>query len=150
VLFGKEGIAMEIEGYHFPDDLHYDKEHYWCRVEGNVVVMGTTDFAQKMAGEIVYVQLPLIGKSVNQGKPCGALESGKWVGRVYAAISGKVVEVNEALEDSPELINQSPYDQGWMVKIEPANLEEELKNLMQGDDLIQFVKSEIVRVAAEK
>jgi glycine cleavage system H protein len=130
VLFGKEGIAMEIEGYHFPDDLHYDKEHYWCRVEGNVVVMGTTDFAQKMAGEIVYVQLPLIGKSVT--------------------ISGKVVEVNEALEDSPELINQSPYDQGWMVKIEPANLEEELKNLMQGDDLIQFVKSEIVRVAAEK
>jgi glycine cleavage system H protein len=145
----KEEIAMEIEGYHFPDDLHYDKEHYWCRVEGNVVVMGTTDFAQKMAGEIVYVQLPLIGKSVNQGKPCGALESGKWVGRVYAVISGKVVEVNEALEDSPELINQSPYDQGWMVKIEPANLEEELGNLMQGDDLIQFVKSEIVRVAAE-
>jgi len=141
---------MEIEGYHFPDDLYYDKEHYWCRVKGNVVVMGTTDFAQKMAGEIVYVQLPLIGKLVNQGKPCGALESGKWVGRVYAVISGKVVEVNEALEDSPELINQSPYDQGWMVKIEPANLEEELGNLMQGDDLIRFVKSEIVRVAAEK
>jgi len=73
---------MEIEGYHFPDDRYYDKEHYWCRVEGNVVVMGTTDFAQKMAGEIVYVQLPLVGKSITQGKPCGALESGKWVGRI--------------------------------------------------------------------
>jgi glycine cleavage system H protein len=141
---------MEIEGYHFPDDLYYDREHYWCRVEGNVMVTGTTDFAQKMAGEIVYVQLPLIGKSVNQGKPCGALESGKWVGRIYAVISGKVVEVNEQLEDSPELINQAPYDRGWMFKVEPSNLEEEFRNLLQGDDLVQFVKSEIIRVAAER
>jgi len=141
---------MEIEGYHFPDDLYYDKEHCWCRVEGNVVVTGTTDFAQKMAGEIVYVQLPLIGKSVTQGKPCAALESGKWVGRIYAVVSGKVVEVNEELEDTPDSINGGPYEQGWIFKIEPSNLEEDLKNLMQGDDLAQFIKSEIIRVAAEK
>lgn len=141
---------MEIEGYTFPDDLYYDREHYWCRVEGNVVVTGTTDFAQKMAGEIVYVQLPLIGKSVTQGKPCAALESGKWVGRIYAVVSGKVVEVNEELEDNPKLINQGPYDQGWIFKIEPSDLDGELKNLMQGDDLTQFIKSEIIRVAAEK
>jgi len=140
---------MEIEGYQFPEDLYYDKEHYWCRVEGNVVVMGTTDFAQKMAGEIVYVQLPLVGKSITQGKPCGALESGKWVGRIYAVVSGKVLEVNEELEDSPELVNQGPYDRGWMFKVEPSNLEEDLKNLIQGDDLVKFVKSEIIRVAAE-
>ncbi len=141
---------MEIEGYHFPDDLYYDKEHCWCRVEGNVVVTGTTDFSQKMAGEIVYVQLPLIGKSVTQGKPCAALESGKWVGRIYAVVSGKVVEVNEELEDTPDLINGGPYEQGWIFKIEPSNLEEDLKSLMQGDNLVQFIKSEIIRVAAEK
>jgi glycine cleavage system H protein len=141
---------MEIEGYTFPDDLYYDREHYWCRVEGNVVITGTTDFAQKMAGEIVYVQLPLIGKSITQGKPCAALESGKWVGRIYAVVSGKVVEVNEELEDNPQLINQGPYDQGWIFKIEPSDLDDELKNLMQGDDLVQFIKSEIIRVEAER
>ena len=141
---------MEIEGYQFPEDLYYDKEHYWCRVDGDVVVMGTTDFAQKMAGEIVYVQLPLLAKTITQGKPCGALESGKWVGRIYAVVSGKVVGVNEELEDSPELINQEPYDRGWMVKVEPSDLGGELKDLIQGDDLVQFVKSEIIRVAAEK
>jgi glycine cleavage system H protein len=141
---------MEIEEYTFPDDLYYDKEHCWCRVEEDVVVTGTTDFAQKMAGEIVYVQLPLVGKTITQGKPCASLESGKWVGRIYAVVSGKVVEVNEALEDTPNLINEGPYDQGWIFRVEPSNLEEELKNLMQGDDLVQFVKSEIVRVIAEK
>ncbi len=141
---------MEIEGYSFPDDLYYDKEHCWCRVEGNVAVTGTTDFAQKMAGEIVYVQLPLVGKSVTQGKPCAALESGKWVGRIYAVVSGKVVEVNEGLEDNPQLINDGPYEQGWIFKTEPSDLEGELKNLMQGDDLVRFIKSEIIRVAAER
>jgi glycine cleavage system H protein len=141
---------MEIDGYRFPDDLYYDKEHCWCRVEGDVVATGTTDFAQKLAGEIVYVQLPLIGKSVTQGKPCAALESGKWVGRIYAVVSGKVVEVNEELENNPKLINDGPYEQGWICKIEPSDLEGELKNLMQGEDLIRFIKSEIIRVAAER
>ncbi len=71
------------------------------------------------------------------------------MGRIYAVVSGKVAEVNEELEDNPELVNQGPYDRGWMFKVEPSNLEEELKNLLQGDDLVEFVKSEIIRVAAE-
>jgi glycine cleavage system H protein len=103
-----------------------------------------------MAGEIVYVQLPLIGKSVTQGKPCAALESGKWVGRIYAVMSGNVVEVNEELEDNPELINEGPYEQGWIFKVKPNDLEGELKNLMQGEDLVRFIKSEIMRIAAER
>ena len=70
--------------------------------------------------------------------------------RIYAVVSGTVLEVNEELEDSPELVNQGPYDRGWMLKVEPSNLEEDLKNLIQGDDLVKFVKSEIIRVAAEK
>jgi len=141
---------MEIEGYDLPNDLYYHKEHYWARVEGNIVTMGTSDFAQKLAGQIVYVELPSIGRTVEQGKPCGSMESGKWVGRIYAPVSGKVEASNQELEDNPELINESPYDRGWICKISPTNLETELKNLMKGESLIDFIKSEIERVKKMK
>jgi glycine cleavage system H protein len=137
---------MEIGGYFFPDDLYYHKEHFWARVEGNIVTMGTNDFAQKLAGQIVYVELPSMGRVLEQGKPCGSLESGKWVGRIYAPISGKVESSNQELEDNPELINESPYEKGWICKIIPSNLQEELKNLMQGESLAEFIKAEIIRV----
>jgi glycine cleavage system H protein len=141
---------MEIEGHFLPDNLYYHKEHFWAKVEGNTVMVGTTDFAQKLAGQIVYIELPSVGKVIEQGKPCGSMESGKWVGRVYAPISGKVESFNEALEDSPELINESPYEKGWMFKVNPSNLQEELKNLMQGKNLEEFIKSEIVRIKKTK
>jgi len=137
---------MEIEGYFFPDDVYYHKEHFWARIDGDKVTMGTSDFAQKLAGQIVYVELPSIGRNVEQGKPCGSMESGKWVGRIYAPVSGKVESVNQELEETPELINESPYDKGWICKISPSNLEEELKNLLQGEALVEFIKSEIDRV----
>ena len=137
---------MEIEGYNLPDDLYYHKEHYWARVEGNTVTIGANDFAQKLAGQIVYVELPSVGRTVEQGKPCGSMESGKWVGRIYAPVSGKVESANQELEDNPELINESPYDKGWICKISATNLETDLKNLMKGDALIDFIKSEIERV----
>jgi glycine cleavage system H protein len=137
---------MEIEGYFFPDDIYYHKEHYWAKVEGGKVIMGTSDFAQKLAGQIVYVELPATGRTVEQGKPCGSMESGKWVGRIYAPVSGKVEASNQDLEDTPELINDSPYEKGWISKITPSNLQEELKNLMKGDSLTEFIKSEIKRV----
>jgi len=142
--------TMEIEGYSFPDDLYYHKEHFWARVEGNTVVMGTNDFAQKLAGQIVYVELPSPGRAVEQGKPCGSMESGKWVGRVYAPVSGKVESSNQDLEENPELINESPYQKGWICKINPSNLQEELKNLFKGESLVDFVKSEIERVKKMK
>jgi glycine cleavage system H protein len=141
---------MEIEGYFLPDDLYYHKEHFWAKVVGNSVVVGTSDFAQKLAGQIVYVELPSVGKMIEQGKPCGSMESGKWVGRIYAPISGKVESSNEALEDSPELINESPYEKGWMFVVNPSHLQEELKNLIQGKDIEAFIKSEIVRVKKTK
>jgi glycine cleavage system H protein len=137
---------MEIEGYLFPDGLYYHKEHFWARVEGDIVVMGTSDFAQKLAGQIVYVEMPSVGKAVEQGKPCGSMESGKWVGRIYAPVSGKVESVNQDLEENPELINESPYEKGWICKIKPSNLQEELKNLLKGDNLLEFIKFEINRV----
>jgi glycine cleavage system H protein len=141
---------MEIEGYLFPDDLYYHKEHYWARVEGDKVVVGTTDFAQKLAGQIVYVELPSPGKTFEQGKPCGSLESGKWVGRIYAPVSGKVESSNLDLEENPELVNESPYEKGWICKMSPSNLQEDLKNLMKGDTLTKFIKSEIERVKKMK
>ena len=141
---------MEIEGYLLPDDLYYHKEHFWAKVEGNTVTVGTTDFAQKLAGQIVYVELPPAGKAVEQGKPCGSMESGKWVGRIYAPISGKVESSNQDLEDSPEFINESPYEKGWMFKISASNLQDDLKNLMNGNALEAFIKSEIERVKKMK
>ena len=137
---------MEIEGYFFPDDLYYHKEHFWAKVEGGNVSMGVSDFAQKLAGQIVFVELPSRGKTVEQGKPCGSMESGKWVGRIYSVLSGKVESSNQDLEENPELINESPYEKGWLFKIIPSNLQEELKNLMQVDSLKEFIKSEIVRL----
>ncbi len=141
---------MEIEGYLLPDGLYYHKEHFWAKVDGNIVTVGTTDFAQKLAGQIVFAELPPAGKVVEQGKPCGSMESGKWVGRIYSPISGKVESSNQELEDTPELINESPYEKGWMFKVNASNLQEELKNLMQGSALEAFIKSEIVRIAKMK
>ncbi len=141
---------MEIEGYFFPDDVYYHKEHFWAKVDGDKVTMGTSDFAQKLAGQIVYVELPSVGRNVEQGKPCGSMESGKWVGRIYAPVSGQVESVNQELEETPELINESPYDKGWICKINPSNLGEELKNLLRGEALVEFIKSEITRVKKMK
>jgi glycine cleavage system H protein len=137
---------MKIEDYSFPDDLYYHKEHFWAKVTGDVVTIGTTDFAQKLAGQVVYIELPSVGKVVEQGKPCGSMESGKWVGRIYSPVSGKVETVNGELEDNPELINESPYEKGWMCKVKPSNLQDELKNLMKTDGLSDFIRSEIERV----
>jgi glycine cleavage system H protein len=137
---------MELAGYNFPDNLWYDKNHFWARIEGDTVVMGTTDFAQKLAGDIGYVEIPEEGQKVQQGKPFGSIESGKWVGRIYAVFTGEVTAVNEALEDEPELINSSPYEEGWICRISPENLEEEKKNLMPASELSVFVEAEIVRV----
>ncbi len=137
---------MDIEGYSFPDDLYYHQEHFWVKIEDHLVTVGANDFAQKLAGQIVYVELPSPGRQVEQGKPCGSMESGKWVGRIYAPVSGKVESSNQVLEDNPELINESPYEKGWIFKIIPSKLQEELKNLMQGEHLVEFIKSEINRV----
>jgi glycine cleavage system H protein len=123
---------MEFKGIQIPDDLYYDKQHGWARVEGNIVAQGLTDFGQRIAQEIVFVESPLIGRDVQQGDTLLSLESGKWVGRIPAMVSGSVSEVNEELEWEPDTINSSPYDEGWLVKIEMADAAE-LDNLMKAD-----------------
>jgi glycine cleavage system H protein len=110
---------MEIQGYNLPDDLYYDADHYWCKLEGGLIVMGMNDFAQKLAGEIVYVQLPFEGKKIQAGKKFAKVESGKWVGKVMGPVDGEIAASNQALETNPKLINQDCYGQGWMYKIKP-------------------------------
>jgi len=142
---------MEFEGYVFPDDLKYEKNHFWARVEGDLVVTGATEFVSKQAGEITFVDLPQEDDDLSQGKPFGSIESGKWVGRIYAVVSGQVAEVNQDLEDEPEKINADPYGDGWICKIRPSNLAADIANLMSPDDSFkQFVLDEIKKIEEQK
>ena len=104
-----------------PNELRYTKEHEWVKVEGNTVVIGITDFAQNELGDIVFVELPEVGDEVTLDQPFGSVESVKTVSELYAPVSGTVVGVNEELSDSPELVNESPYETAWMIKVELSN-----------------------------
>ncbi|MHB8170886.1 MAG: glycine cleavage system protein GcvH [Thermincolia bacterium] len=99
-------------------DLKYSKEHAWIKIEGNRARLGITDYAQESLGDVVFTELPIIGQTVTQGQSIGIVESVKSVSDIYAPLSGQVVEVNEELGETPELINQDPYGQGWLVVIE--------------------------------
>jgi glycine cleavage system H protein len=123
---------MQISGYEFPDDLYYDKLHSWARVDGNVITQGMTEFGQAIAQEIVFVESPRAGRDVEQGQTFMSMESGKWVGRIAALVTGKIGEVNEELEWEPTLVNESPFEGGWLVKIEMSDAAE-LGNLMKAD-----------------
>jgi glycine cleavage system H protein len=113
-----------------PKDLLYTKDHEWVRIEGDLVVVGITDFAQGELGDIVFVQLPEIGARISQGQSLGSLEAVKAVADIYSPVSGELVEVNAALNDKPELMNQDPYSGGWVVKIRAANLAAEKAALL--------------------
>jgi glycine cleavage system H protein len=123
---------MQISGYEFPDDLYYDKLHNWARVDGNVITQGLTQFGQAIAQEIVFVEVPRAGREVEQGQTFMSMESGKWVGRVPAMVTGSITEVNEELEWEPTLVNESPYEEGWLVKVKITD-PSELDNLMKAD-----------------
>ncbi len=127
---------MIIQGYTMPDELYYEEHHFWVRVENNILVMGMDDFAQQMAGEIVYVQLPFEGKKLIAGKKFAKIESGKWVGKVFAPVNGELLESNEKLEIDPMLISQDCYGAGWMYKIRPGEMGE-VKNLIHGTEAIE-------------
>jgi glycine cleavage system H protein len=111
-----EGKSMSI-----PKELRYTKEHEWVKLEDGKVRVGITDFAQSELGDIVFVELPQVGDEIQMNEPFGSVESVKTVSELYAPISGKVVEVNTELDDSPELVNESPYENAWMIVVEPAD-----------------------------
>ena len=115
-----------------PKDLRYSEEHEWVKDEGAKVRVGITYFAQSELGDIVFVELPEVGDEVTADEPFGSVESVKTVSELYAPISGKVIEVNEELSDSPEFVNESPYEKAWMIVIEPSD-KNELDKLMTAD-----------------
>jgi len=115
-----------------PKELKYTDEHEWVMVEDNVATIGITDYAQGELGDIVFVELPNVGDEVKQTDSFGTIEAVKAVSDIFSPISGKIVEVNEMLQDQPEIINASPYDDGWMVKIEISD-PSELDSLLTVD-----------------
>ena len=126
----------------FPDDVRYTEQHEWARVEGNVVRVGITDFAQDALGDVVYVDVPEVGAEVQAGEPFGEVESTKSVSDVYAPVTGRVVERNSELADSPQLVNDSPYGDGWMIAIEPTDASE-LEGLLDAAGYRSFTEREV-------
>ncbi|RKZ26393.1 glycine cleavage system protein GcvH [bacterium] len=132
----------DVQGYSLPDDLYYHKEHMWVRVEGNKAVVGMDDFSQKLAGELSYVELPGEGDEVSQDEVVGTYETGKWMGKLYAPVSGTVVKINTEVEDEPSLVNEDPYGKGWLFEIELSN-PDEVNNLMRGEAAVKWLEEEI-------
>lgn len=122
----------------FPEDLSYSKEHEWVRVGDTVAVVGITYYAQEQLGDVVYVELPEVDTEVTQGDTFGVVESVKAVSDLYVPVSGRVTEVNEALADKPELVNQDPYGKGWMIKV-AMSTEEELDNLISAREYEEYI-----------
>ena len=125
----------------FPKDLKYTKEHEWIKVEGNIATVGITDYAQDSLGDVVYVELPQEGASVTKNEPFGVVESVKAVSDLYSPISGSINEVNDAIIDNPEVINEDPYGDAWMIKVE-IHSTNELADLLSADDYQAFIEEE--------
>ena len=126
---------MEIQGYNLPDELYYEKNQFWVRPEDDIIVMGMDDFAQQMAGQIVFVQLPEPGKVLTAGKKFAKMESGKWVGKVFAPVNGTLVASNQALENNPGLINKTATAPAGLYKIKPENASD-IQQLIHGQDAV--------------
>ncbi|HXG52355.1 MAG TPA: glycine cleavage system protein GcvH [candidate division Zixibacteria bacterium] len=122
----------------FPEGLKYSKEHEWVLVEGKTATIGITEYAQEELGDIVYVELPEVGEKIVKDDPFGAVESVKAVSDVYAPVSGTVIEVNDALPDNPETINEDAYGDGWMIRVEMSDMDD-LKDLMTADEYAEYV-----------
>ncbi len=124
-----------------PQGLRYSKEHEWVATEDSVATIGVTDFAQDQLGEIVYVELPSVGDKVSKDDPVGVIESVKAVSDIFAPVSGTVTEVNQELAESPEIINEDPYGDGWLIKIRISD-GAELDDLMDNDEYQEAIAAE--------
>ncbi|MED1600023.1 glycine cleavage system protein GcvH [Alkalihalophilus marmarensis] len=124
-----------------PKELKYSEEHEWVKVEDDKVRIGITDFAQSELGDIVFVELPEVGDDIEANEPFGSVESVKTVSELYAPISGKVVEINEELDDSPEFVNESPYEKAWMIVVEPTD-SNEVDKLMNDSQYAEMISED--------
>ena len=129
----------EISDLNLPDDVKYTKDHEWAKSEGDIVTIGINDYAQDQLGEIVFVELPEAGDTFSEGDEFGSVESVKAVSEMYIPISGEIVEINESLEDAPELVNESCYDNGWIIKVKPDDMAQ-MDNLMDKPAYLDMLK----------
>ena len=132
---------MEVHGYNVPEGLLYTKEHEWAKQEGSVVRIGITDYAAKTLNDVVYVASPGKGAKVERTKSMGTVESIKAVSEVYSPISGTVAEVNGQLDSHPELINKSPYEEGWVVEVTPSDFAAESKTLLDAKAYADYLRT---------
>jgi len=124
----------------YPSEYLYSREHEWIRVQDDVCVLGITEFAQQELGEVVFVELPEVGQVFDAGDEVGTIESVKAVAEVYTPLAGEVVEINEAVVDDPELINEDPHQEGWLIKVRFSSAAD-LKDLMNAEKYEEYVKS---------
>lgn len=124
-----------------PEDLHYSKDHEWVRVEGDVAIIGITDYAQNSLGDVVYVELPKNSETFAANESFGSVESVKAVSEVFSPVSGSVVQVNESLNDEPEKVNSDPYGEGWMIRLKMEN-PGEVDSLLTAAEYEDFTKAE--------
>lgn len=124
----------------YPNEYLYSRDHEWVRVEGDVAVLGITEFAQQELGEVVFVDLPEVGQACSPGDEIGTIESVKAVGVLYTPVAGEIIEVNDTTADEPELLNDDPHNEGWLVKIRMSNASD-LKSLMKADQYEEYIKS---------
>lgn len=127
------GFAMKL-----PKDRRFSKQHEWVKIEGNDARIGITEFAQSELGDIVFVELPEVGDEIETNEPFGSVESVKTVSELYAPVSGKVIAINEQLEDNPEHVNESPYDKAWLIVISPTDVNE-VDNLMTAEQYVAML-----------
>ena len=123
-----------------PEDLRYTEEHEWLKIEDEAVILGITDFAQNSLGDVVFVDLPEIGTTAEAGDSIGSIESVKTVAELFCPVAGEVIEINEELEDRPELVNSAPYENGWMVKIKVDSSVLTSDKFMDSDAYADFIK----------
>lgn len=125
----------------YPEDVRYTREHEWARLEGGVLTVGITSYATDQLGDVVFVELPPVGKALEAGKPFGVVEAVKTVSDLYAPVPGEVVEVNGALADNPAQVNQDPFGDGWMIKIRPRNAND-IQSLLDHQQYAQLVEEQ--------
>jgi len=131
---------VKVEDYEVPENLYYHKEYLWASVENGKVKIGMTDFAQKQLGETVTLELPGVGDIITQNEPFGFVESVKAVSDLIAPVSGTIEAINEELESKPDLINEDPYGEGWLLIVAPTNLDAELKEILNFDAAVEWHK----------
>jgi glycine cleavage system H protein len=131
---------VKVNDYEVPENLYYHKEYLWAKVEDGKVKIGVSDFAQKQLHDIVFVELPSAGDAITKDEPFGTLESVKAVSDLIAPVSGTIESLNEELESKPELLNEDPYGEGWLITVTPTNLDADLKAIMNFEAAVEWHK----------